>query len=165
RPGENLYSGSLLVLHADTGELAWYSQLAHHDIFDWDTSAPPGLLDTFAEGKPVPSVAQMTKQGLLFVFNRITGEPIWGVEERPVPAFDAPGDSAWPTQPFPVKPVPLARSSMDRDEVWDDYTEEHTKYCTELYDRSVQAGPFTPYGMLPSLVFPGSEGGGSWGGV
>jgi glucose dehydrogenase len=165
RPGKNLYAGSLLVLHADTGKLAWYSQLAHHDIFDWDTSAPPGLLETFADGNPVPSVAQMTKQGLLFVFNRITGEPIWGIEERPVPAFDAPGDTASPTQPYPIKPVPLARNSMDRDEVWDEYSEEHTKYCTELYDRSVQAGPHTPYGMLPSLVFPGSEGGGSWSGI
>jgi len=113
----------------------------------------------------VPSIAQMTKQGLLFVFNRITGEPIWGIEERPVPAFDAPGDSTWPTQPFPVKPVALARNSMDRDEVWDGYSDEHTAYCTELYDRSVQAGPDTPYGMLPSLVFPGSEGGGSWAGI
>ncbi|MFO7287095.1 MAG: PQQ-binding-like beta-propeller repeat protein [Gammaproteobacteria bacterium] len=165
RPGLNLYAGSLLVLHAETGELAWYFQHSRHDIFDWDTSAPPALLYTYPNGEPVPSVAQMTKQGLLFVFNRLTGEPIWGVEDRPVPAFDAPGDSAWPTQPFPIKPPPLARDSMDRDEVWTEYSEEHTKYCTELYDRSVQAGPHTPYGMLPSLVFPGSEGGGSWSGV
>lgn len=165
RPGKNLYAAGTLALHADTGELAWFFQNAHHDVYDYDANSPPGLLFTYPDGKPVPSVAQMTKQGHLFVLNRLTGEPIWGVEERPVPAFDAPGDEAWPTQPFPVKPVPLARSSMDRDEVWDDYTEEHTKYCTELYDRSVQAGPFTPYGMLPSLVFPGSEGGGSWGGV
>lgn len=165
RPGKNLYASALLVLHAETGKLAWFSQFAYHDIFDWDTSAPPGLIDTFATGKPVPSVAQMTKQGLLFVFNRVTGEPIWGIEDRPVPAFDAPGDSAWPVQPYPLKPVPLARNSMDRDEVWTGYSEEHTKYCTELYDRSVQAGPHTPYGMLPSLVFPGSEGGGSWSGI
>lgn len=165
RPGKNLYSSGLLVLHADTGKLAWFFQMAHHDVFDWDTSATPGLLDTFPDGEAVPSVAQMTKQGLLFVFNRITGEPIWGTEERPVPAFDAPGDETWPTQPFPLKPAPLARASMDRDEVWSEYNEEHTKYCTELYDRSVQAGPHTPYGMLPSLVFPGSEGGGSWAGI
>lgn len=165
RPGKNLYASALLVLHADTGELAWYSQFAHHDIFDWDTSAPPGLIETFAGGTAVKSVAQMTKQGLLFVFNRVSGEPIWEIEERPVPAFDAPGDMAWPTQPYPVKPEPLARMGMDRDEVWTDYDDEHTRYCTELYDRSVQAGPHTPYGMLPSLVFPGSEGGGSWGGI
>ncbi|MDH4124714.1 MAG: hypothetical protein OEW64_02205 [Gammaproteobacteria bacterium] len=165
RPGSNLYSSSLLVLHAETGELAWYFQVAHHDNLDLDIMAPPTLLDTFVDGAAVPSVAQITKQGLLFVLNRITGEPIWGVEERPVPATDAPGDSAWPTQPFPVKPPPLSRHSMDRDEVWTEYSEEHTKYCTELYDRSVQAGPHTPYGMLPSLALPGSEGGGSWGGV
>jgi len=165
RPGTNLYASAILVLHADTGELAWFSQLAHHDIFDWDIMAPPTLLDTFADGEPVPSVAQITKQGLLFFFNRVTGEPIWGMEERPVAATDAPGDEAWPTQPFPVKPPPLARMQMDRNEVWTEYSEEQTEYCTELYDRSVQAGPHTPYGMLPSLSFPGSEGGGSWGGV
>lgn len=165
RPGINLYGSSLLVLHAETGELAWYFQVAHHDLFDWDLMAPPALLDTFAGGEAVPSVVQATKQGLLFVFNRVTGEPIWGIEERPVPATDAPGDSAWPTQPFPLKPPPIARISMERDEVWTEYSEEHTAYCTELYDRSVQAGPHTPYGMLPSLSFPGSEGGPSWGGV
>ena len=165
RPGKNLYTSGTLALHADTGEFAWFFQNAHHDVYDYDANSPPGLLYTFATGEPVPSVAQMTKQGHLYVFNRLTGEPIWGVEERPVPRFDAPGDEAWPTQPFPVKPKPLSRDSMDRSEVWDEYTEEHTEYCTELYDRSVQAGPYTPYGMLPSLVFPGSEGGGSWSGV
>jgi quinoprotein glucose dehydrogenase len=165
RPGLNLYSATILVLHAATGELAWYYQLAHHDNLDLDIMAPPGLLDTFRDGEPVPSVAQITKQGLLFFFNRITGEPIWEIEERPAPALDAPGDSAWPTQPHPVKPPPLSRMSMDRDEVWSEYSEEHTKYCTELYDRSVQSGPYTNYGMLPSLAMPGSEGGGGWGGI
>jgi glucose dehydrogenase len=165
RPGDNLYAASLLVLHAETGEYAWHWQYGRHDIFDWDLSAPPTLMTTFPDGEPVPSVAQMTKQGLLFVHNRLTGEPIWGIEDMPVPIFDAPGDYAAPTQPYPVKPVALARNSMDRDEVWDGYNQEHTDYCTALYDRSWQAGPHTPYGMLPSLVFPGSEGGGSWSGV
>ncbi len=165
RPGDNLYAGSLLALHAETGEYAWHWQYGRHDIFDWDLSAPPALVTTYQNGEAIPSVAQMTKQGLLFVHNRLTGEPIWGIEELPVPAFDAPGDYAAPTQPFPVKPEALARASMDRSEVWTGYNEEHTQYCTELYDRSVQAGPHTPYGMLPSLVFPGSEGGGSWSGV
>lgn len=165
RPGKNYYTSGTLALHADTGEFAWFFQNAHHDVYDFDANSPPGLLNTYADGEAVPSVAQMTKQGQLFIFNRLTGEPIWGVEERPVPEFDAPGDETWPTQPFPVKPPPLAKQSMYRTEVWDDYTEEHTEYCTTLYDRSVQAGPYTPYGMLPSLVFPGSEGGGSWSGV
>jgi len=165
RPGINLYAASNLVLHAETGELAWYYQYAHHDNLDLDVMAPPNLLDTFRDGEPVPSVVQITKQGLLFFHNRVTGEPIWEVEERPVARLDAPGDEDWPTQPFPVKPPPLARMSMDRDEVWTEYSDEQTEYCTQLYDRSVQAGPYAPYGMLPSLAFPGSEGGGGWGGV
>jgi len=165
RPGINLYSASLLVLHADTGELAWYYQFAHHDNLDLDTMAPPNLMNTYVNGEAVPSVAQITKQGLLFFFNRITGEPIFEIEERPVAPLDAPGDEAWPTQPFTVTTPALARMEMDRDEIWTGYSEEQTKYCTELYDRSVQAGPYAPYGMLPSLAFPGSEGGGGWGGV
>ena len=164
RPGTNLYSSGTLALHADTGKFAWFFQNAHHDVFDYDANSPPVLLNTYVGGKPVPSVAQMTKQGQLYVLNRLTGEPIWGVEERGVPRFDAPGDQTWSTQPFPVKPPALARQSMDRDEIWTGYDQEHTDYCTTLYDRSWQAGPFTPYGMLPSLVFPGSEGGGSWAG-
>jgi quinoprotein glucose dehydrogenase len=165
RLGENLYMTTLLALHAETGTLAWHFQHAYHDIYDWDTSSAATLLDTYVDGQAVPSVAQATKQGLLFVLNRLTGEPIWGVEDIPVQATDAPGDEAWPTQPYPIKPVGLTRDSMDRDEVWSAYTEAHTQYCTELYDRSVQAGPHTVYGMVPSLVFPGSEGGPHWGGV
>jgi quinoprotein glucose dehydrogenase len=161
RPGLNLYSSGTLALHADTGKFAWFSQNAHHDVFDYDANSPPVLLNTYRNGTAVPSVAQMTKQGQLYVLNRLTGEPIWGIEERPVPRFDAPGDQTWPTQPFPVKPPALAKQSMDRDEVWTGYDQAHTDYCMTLYDRSVQSGAFTPYGMLPSLVFPGSEGGGS----
>ena len=116
------------------------------------------------DGKKVPAVAQMTKQGMLFMFNRLTGEPLFGMEERPVPRFDAPGDQAWPTQPFPVKPTGLTRDGMTRKEV-SKISPEAEKYCTDLFDKSVNMGPYTPYGMVPSLVFPGSEGGGSWGGV
>lgn len=167
RPGKNYYSSGTLALHADTGKFAWFFQNAHHDVYDYDASSPPALLNTYPNGpsgKPVPSVAQMTKQGMLYFYNRLTGEPIWGVEEVPVPHFDAPGDAAWPTQPVPVKPEPLSKQGMNRDEVWTGYTQEHTDYCTTLYDRSWDGGRFTPYGMLPSLVFPGSEGGGSWAG-
>ena len=116
------------------------------------------------DGTRVPAVAQMTKQGLLFMFHRLTGEPLFGVEERPVPRFDAPGDQAWPTQPFPVKPTGLTRDGMTRKEV-SKVSPEAEKYCTELFDKSVNMGPYTPYGMVPSLVFPGSEGGGGWGGA
>jgi quinoprotein glucose dehydrogenase len=164
RPGENLYATTLLVLQASTGKRKWHFQLTHHDIYDWDVSSPPALIEATKDGQRVPAVAQMTKQGLLFMFHRLTGEPLFGVEERPVPRFDAPGDQAWPTQPFPVKPVGLTRDSMTRKEV-SKISADAQKYCTELFDKSVNMGPYTPYGMLPSLVFPGSEGGGGWGGV
>ena len=164
RPGENLYATTLLVLQASTGKRKWHFQFTHHDIYDWDVSSPPALIEAMKDGKRIPAVAQMTKQGLLFMFNRLTGEPLFGVEERPVPRFDAPGDAAWPTQPFPLKPVGLTRDGMTRKEV-SKITPEAEKYCTELFDKSVNMGPYTPYGMVPSLVFPGSEGGGGWGGV
>lgn len=164
RPGENLYATTLLVLQASTGKRKWHFQFTRHDIYDWDVSAPPTLIEATKDGQRVPAVAQMTKQGLLFMFHRLTGEPLFGIEERPVPRFDAPGDQAWPTQPFPVKPAGLTRDSMTRKEV-SKISPEAEKYCTDLFDKSVNMGPYTPYGMLPSLVFPGSEGGGGWGGA
>jgi quinoprotein glucose dehydrogenase len=164
RPGSNLYATTLLVLQASTGKRKWHYQLTHHDIYDWDVSSPPALIEATKDGQRVPAVAQMTKQGLLFMFNRLTGEPLFGIEERPVPIFDAPGDAAWPTQPFPVKPTGLTRDSMSRKDV-SKISPEAEKYCTEVYDKSVNSGPYTPYGMVPSLVFPGSEGGGGWSGV
>jgi len=164
RPGSNLYATSLLALQASTGKRRWHFQMTHHDIYDWDLASPPSLVEATKDGQKVPAVAQMTKQGMLFMFHRLTGEPLFGVEERPVPRFDAPGDQAWPTQPFPVKPAGLTRDAMTRKEV-SKISPEAEKYCTEIFDKSVNMGPYTPYGMVPSLVFPGSEGGGGWGGA
>jgi glucose dehydrogenase len=164
RPGINLYATTLLALRASTGKRVWHFQITHHDIYDWDVNSQPSIFEATIGGQKVPGLAQMTKQGLLFMFNRLTGEPLFGVEERPVPRFDAPGDQAWPTQPFPVKPTGLTRDGMTRKEV-SKISPEAEKYCTDVYDRSVNMGPYTPYGMVPSLVFPGSEGGGGWGGV
>ena len=164
RPGSNLYSSSLLALGAADGKLKWYYQMTHHDIFDWDANAPPTLIDVNKNGVKIPALAQSTKQGLMFILNRLTGEPIFGAEERPVPQFDALGDRAWPTQPFPLKPPPISRTSMTREEV-NKTSPESEKACKALYDTMVQSGPYTPYGMVPSLVFPSSEGGGSWSGA
>jgi quinoprotein glucose dehydrogenase len=164
RPGENLYAASIVALRASTGKLVWYFQATRHDVYDADVNSPPSLFETTINGQKVLGVAQLTKPAMLFMFNRLTGEPLFGVEERPVPHFDAPGDEAWPTQPFPIKPTGLARSAMTRKEV-SKVSPEAEKYCTEVFDKSVNAGPYTPYGMMPSLVFPGSEGGGGWGGV
>ena len=160
RPGSNLYSASVVAIDAATGAYKWHFQTAHHDIYDGDLNAPPMFAAVMRNGQKVPAIVQGTKTGLLFFLNRLTGEPIFGVEERPVPPSDALGDAAWPTQPFPVKPPPITRLSMTRDEV-SKISPEAQKYCTEIYDQAVQMGPYTPYGMVPSIAFPGSTGGGS----
>lgn len=164
RPGANLYATSLIALDAATGKLKWYYQFTHHDIYDWDVNAPPTLIEVNRDGRRIPAVAQSTKQGLLFILDRMTGKAVFGDEERPIPNTDAPGDRAWPTQPFPLKPGPISRVSMTREEV-SKISPETEKTCKEQYDKLVQMGPYTPYGMMPSLVFPSSEGGGSWSGA
>ena len=164
RLGKNLYATSLVALDANTGKLRWYYQTTHHDIYDWDVNAPPTLIEVTKDGKKIPAVAQSTKLGMLFILDRLTGKAIFGDEERPVPDTDAPGDHASPTQPFPLKPAPIARISMTREEV-SKISPETEKTCKEQYDKAVQMGPYTPYGMEPSLVFPSSEGGGSWSGA
>jgi glucose dehydrogenase len=164
RPGDDLYATSLIALEAETGKLKWYYQLTHHDIFDWDVNAPPTLIEVNKDGKKIPAIAQSTKQGLLFIFNRLTGEPVFGAEERPVPPTDAPGDRAAPTQPFPIKPPPISRVSMTREEV-SKISPQTEKTCKAQYDKAVNSGPYTPYLMVPSIVFPSSEGGGSWSGA
>jgi len=160
RPGSNLYSASVVALDAATGQYKWHFQTAHHDIYDGDLNAPPMFVDVNRNGQRIPAIVQGTKTGLLFFLNRLTGEPIFGVEERPVPPTDALGDATWPTQPFPLKPEPITRLSMTRAEV-SKISPEAEKYCTEIYDQAVQMGPYTPYGMVPSISFPGSTGGGS----
>jgi quinoprotein glucose dehydrogenase len=164
RPGKNLYATSLIALDANTGKLKWYYQTTHHDIYDWDVNAPPTLIEVTKDGKKIPAVAQSTKLGLMFILDRFTGKAVFGDEERPIPDTDAPGDHAWPTQPFPLKPGPISRISMTREEV-SKISPETEQTCKAQYDKAVQMGPYTPYGMMPSLVFPSSEGGGSWSGA
>ena len=160
RPGSNLYSASVVALDAATGKYKWHFQTAHHDIYDGDLNAPPMFAEVNKNGRRIPAIVQGTKTGLLFFLNRLTGEPIFGVEERPVPPTDALGDAAWPTQPFPVKPEPITRLSMTRAEV-SKISPMAEKYCTGIYDQAVQMGPYTPYGMVPSISFPSSTGGAS----
>ena len=164
RPGSNLYATSVIALSAETGKLKWYFQITHHDIFDWDVNAAPTLIDVRKDGKTIPALAQSTKVGYLWILDRVTGQPIFGAEERPAPASDAPGETASPTQPFPLKPEAISRVGMTRKEV-SQISPATIKSCQAQYDKAVQAGPNTPYGMVPSLVFPSSEGGGSWGGA
>jgi quinoprotein glucose dehydrogenase len=164
RKGTNLYANCVVALDAATGKMRWYYQIVHHDIFDYDVPGNPALVEAVENGRRVPAVAQITKMGLLFLLDRVTGKPIFGVEERPAPASDVPGESAWPTQPFPVKPPPLARISIRRDELTR-RTPEAQRNCEEQFDRMRSGDVFTPFGTKTTLVFPGAMGGGNWGGV
>jgi glucose dehydrogenase len=164
RKGTNLYANSVIALDALTGKLRWYFQAVHHDIWDYDFNAPPALIEVKREGKTIPAVAQISKMGLLFILDRETGKPVFGVEERPVPKSDTPGEESWPTQPFPVKPPPLARNTLTRSELTN-RTPEARKFCEEWFGKLRFEGPYTPFGLTPSLSLPGTMGGGNWGGV
>src|SRR5438093_3073985 len=117
RPGDNLYGTSLVAADIATGQRKWHQQFVHHDIWDFDLAAAPTLFDAVKDGKTIPGVAEVTKMGMLFMFDRVTGEPLFGMEERPVPQSSVPGEKTSPTQPFPLKPPPLARISLKKTEL------------------------------------------------
>ena len=119
RPGDNLYGNALVCLDARTGEIVWYYQLIHHDIWDWDNPTAPILMDITVDGRLIKAVAQVTKQAFVYTFNRVTGEPIWPIEERPVPSSDVPGEWTSPTQPFPTKPPPFDRQGFSENDLID----------------------------------------------
>src|SRR6476661_10758847 len=133
RKGANLYGNSVVALDAATGKLKWHQQLVHHDIWDYDVPAAPALVDVKRNGKTTPAVAVMTKMALVFIFDRVTGEPIFGMEERPVPQSGVPGEKTWPTQPFPLKPAPLARNTFDPTKDFYNLTPDHEAYCKGLW--------------------------------
>jgi glucose dehydrogenase len=176
RPGDNLFSNTIVAVDANTGKLKWYFQTVHHELWDFDLPPEPALLDITRGGKKVPAVVQVGKSGYMFILNRLTGRPIFPVEERPVPKGDAPGEAYSPTQPFPVKPPPLARVSISPEDIVtaDDTTAEHAKACHDLWGKSnyVTEGPFTPWVVhqdpkdtKTTLIFPGATGGANWGGT
>ena len=167
RNGANLYGNSVVALDATTGKLKWHQQLVHHDIWDYDVPAAPTLVDVKRNGKTTPAVAVMTKMSLVFIFDRVTGEPIFGIEERPVPQSGVPGEKTWPTQPFPLKPAPLARNTFDPAKDFYNLTPEHAAYCKELWDDNAMytKGPYTPPDVEGTmLTFPSTLGGGNWSG-
>jgi glucose dehydrogenase len=168
RPGDNLYATSVVALDAATGAYKWHFQTTHHDVFDADLAAAPALIDVVHDGKRIPAVAQITKMGgMVFVLDRVTGTPIYAVEERKVPLSKVPGESSAPTQPFPTKPAPWSRLSMTKADITT-VTPESNKFCTEWWDkaRMYNDGPYTPYGADGvTVVFSGTIGGGNWGGA
>lgn len=165
--GDNLYSNCLLAVDIATGKIKWYRQLVHHDIWDSDLAAAPTLFDARIGGRSVPSVALITKMGLLFTFNRETGEPLFGMEERPVPQTTVAGEWTAKTQPFPLKPPPLARNSMKKSELAT-VTPELEAYCRNLWDKYQLSDtvPYLPWKEKQDIVvFPGAIGGGNWQGT
>jgi quinoprotein glucose dehydrogenase len=177
RKGANLYGNSVVAVDVKTGTYKWHFQTIHHDLWDADPPAPPGLFDVVRNGRRIPALGVTTKSGYLYILNRETGQPIFGVEERPVAKSDVPGEFSSPTQPFPVKPPPLARNAYKPEDLVTaaDTTPEHAKACAELIEKNgsvSNSGPFTPWryhaeGASPAstLLFPGGLGGANWGGI
>jgi quinoprotein glucose dehydrogenase len=170
RPGNNLYSGSLVCLDAKTGKKVWHYQLVHHDIWDYDLPAPPVLADIKVDGKEIKAVVQVTKQAFAFVFDRITGKPVWPIEERPVPASDVKGEWTSPTQPFPTKPAAFDRQGYS-DDILVDFTPEIKKKALEIVSKYHKGPLYTPVGiynppdMLGTLILPDAVGGANWQGA
>jgi quinoprotein glucose dehydrogenase len=164
RKGMGLFGDALVALDALTGKRLWHFQTVHHNLWDYDIPAPPNLVTVTRNGAPVAAVAQVTKTGFTFLFDRVSGKPLFDIVERPVPASEVPGEQAWPTQPVPVKPPPYARQKMTADELTD-VTPESRAYCAKLLEGAVLGEIFTPIGLKPTVLFPGTNGGANWGGA
>lgn len=174
RPGDNLFGNSTVAVDIQTGELEWYFQNIHHELWDYNLPPAPGLFNIQKDGQTIPALGQVGKSAFMFILNRETGDPVFGVEEQPVPAGDVPGEHYSPTQPIPIKPPPLSRVSIDRNDIVTaaDTNARHAAACRDRWDTVgyYNAGPYTPLrlraeGTPPSLVLPGSGGGVNWGGT
>jgi len=164
RPGDNLFAESLICLDARTGERIWHFQFVHHGVWDYDLPAAPNLLDITVDGRPIKAVAQITKQGFVFVFDRVTGVPVWPIEERPVPASSVPGERLSSTQPFPVRPAPFEMQGISSDTLID-FTPQLRAEALQLLE-SLDYGPlYTPPSLRGTVNFPGWFGGGGWQGA
>ena len=177
RKGNDLFGNSVVALDANTGKMKWYFQAVHHDVWDFDLPPAPGLIDVTINGKKTPILAQTGKVGYMYILNRVTGEPVFGVKETPVPQSQVPGEQLSKTQPIPLKPPPFGRMSFSLDDLVtaEDTTPEHAAACRDLVEKSGGAhneGPFTPYAWrapgappVSDVIFPGPIGGANWGGT
>jgi quinoprotein glucose dehydrogenase len=165
RPGANLFADCLLALDARTGKRLWHFQMVHHDIWDYDDATAPKPLTLRHNGKQVDAVAQVSKQGFVWVFDRVTGESLWPIEERPVPKSDVPGEKTWPTQPFPLKPPPFARQRFTADDLSPYLSQaDRARFRDEILSARNE-GLFTPPGTRATIQMPGNNGGANWGGA
>jgi len=162
RIGANLYANSLLALEAATGRLLWHYQMVHHDLWDRDLPAPPSLVTLRQNGRVIEAVAQVTKSGHVFVFDRVTGVSLFPIHERPAPPSELPGEVAFPTQPIPELPAPFARQRFSAEEI-----NPHSRNREALVEkvRQSRTGSFQPFGKFDTLLFPGFNGGAEWGGA
>jgi quinoprotein glucose dehydrogenase len=164
RIGQDLYANCLLALDAATGRRAWHYQFVHHDLWDRDLPAPPNLVTLRHNGKQIDAVAQVTKSGHVFVFNRETGEPLFPIVERPVAASDLQGESAWPTQPLPLKPAPFARQMFTADQITD-ISPESYRTVLQTFIKVRPHLQFVPPSTQGTVILPGFDGGAEWGGA
>jgi quinoprotein glucose dehydrogenase len=164
RIGQNLFADCILALDARTGKRLWHFQTVHHDLWDFDNVSAPQLVTVRHNGRRVDAVAHAGKTGFLYVLDRVTGKPLWPIEERPVPKSDMPGEQAWPTQPFPTKPPPFVRHSFSVDDVnpWLSSPEEY-EAMRERVAKARNEGIFTPPGLTDTIAMPGNQGGSNWG--
>lgn len=164
RAGDNLYANSLVALDAQTGERIWHFQAVRHDLLDRDFPAPPNLLTVTHNGEQIDAVAQVTKTGHVFLFDRETGEPLFPIEEHPTPISKLRGEEAALSQPLPMIPAPFARQEFRRQDITD-ISPEATEYVTELWEKAEQIGIFGPLSLNYGIIFPGFDGGAEWGGA
>lgn len=170
RPGDNLFSQSLVALDARTGERVWHYQMVHHGIWDYDPPAAPNLLDVVIDGKPVKAVAQVTKQGFVYAFDRVTGQPLWPMEERPVPPAILPGEVVSPTQPFPTRPPAFTRQGLAVDDLID-FTPALRAEAEDILQNYTYGPLFTPPSLTEpggnrgTILRPGTGGGANWTGA
>jgi glucose dehydrogenase len=164
RIGDDLFADTLLALDANTGKKIWHFQGVHHDIWDRDFPSPPALLTVKHDGKRIDAIAQTTKTGYLYLFDRVTGKPLFPIEEHPYPASTVPGEVASPTQPSPLKPAPYARQLLTEDMLTNRTPEAHA-WAVEKFRTFRSEGLFIPFGLdKQTVIFPGFDGGAEWGG-
>jgi len=159
RPGDNLFADCLLALDARTGKYLWHYQTIHHDIWDYDPTAAPQLVTVKHDGKDVDVVALASKNGFLYVFDRVTGKPIWPILEKPVPKSDVPGEVTSPTQPFPTAPPPFARQTMTEYDMYDAFMTPEEKVHWKERLKNARKGFYTPLGLVDTISLPSVNGG------
>jgi quinoprotein glucose dehydrogenase len=164
RIGSNLYANSLIALDARTGKRKWHFQVVHHDLWDYDLTAAPQLVTVRHDGKAVDAVALAAKHGFLFVFDRVTGKPLWPIEERPIEKSTVPGEQTWPTQPFPTKPAPFSRQQMTVDDLTPLFLTDAERASWIERLKKARSGLFAPLSTEhETIAVPGAVGGANWG--